>query len=392
MVFLHLADLHIGKSVNEFDMTADQRAVLQQIIGIAENRRADAVLISGDIYDRAVPSEEAVRLFDWFLRELAARRIAVFAITGNHDSDERLNFGTSFFTDSGIYLTARYDGTMSPVTLQDADGPVHFWMLPFVRRYTVAQYHPDAQIRSYDEAVRCALADARLNPAERNVILSHQFVTAGGADPSLSGSENDPPESVGAVEKVDVSAYSSYDYAALGHIHRPQRVGRETVRYSGSPLKYSLSEIDQDKSVPVVTLGPKQSGDAAGTCVTVEKVPLVPPHEMRCLKGKIADLLDPRNVTDPEDYLQVILTDEEPLSGAMARIQAVYPNTMELQFAGSRTRSTAQAESGASVRERTPEEILKDFYHIYSGGPISSAEWKILRCAAVKAGVLHEAD
>ncbi|MGI6107463.1 MAG: exonuclease SbcCD subunit D [Lachnospiraceae bacterium] len=392
MVFLHLADLHIGKNVNEFDMIPDQRDILEKILAIADEKHADSVLIAGDIYDRSIPSETAVSLLDWFLKELASRHIRVFAITGNHDSDERMNFGTSFFTSRGVFLTALYRGTMTPVTVQDEYGPVDVWMLPFVRRSQVAQFHPQETIADYDAAVRAALADAEINPDRRNIILSHQYVTAGGTDPRMSGSENDPPENVGAVEKVDVSAFDAFDYAALGHIHRPQKVGRDTVRYSGSPLSYSLSEIGQAKSVPVVTVGAKRPGDPVGECVTVEKVPLVPLRGMRRIRGKIEDLLKPENITDTDDYLQVILTNEETVPGAMARIQSVYPHTMELRFDNSRSRDERAGAARASVREKTPEEIIRDFYHIYKGGEMSGEEWEILRRAAQKAEVLHEAD
>lgn len=381
MKFIHLGDLHLGKSVNDFSMIPDQKYILEEILDIARGREADAVLISGDVYDRAVPGEEAVGLLDDFLSALSSDGIRVLMISGNHDSDERIAFGSRLFKDSGVYIAGKYDGTLQRVEMEDAYGTVNFWLLPFVKASLVRHYYPEEDTSTYDAAVRTAIrCGADVDPEGRNVILAHQFVTGRGAGPVFAGSELVRPETVGTVEQVGYDAFDAFDYVALGHIHSPQRIGRETCRYSGSPLKYSLHEIGNDKSVPLVTMGEK--GD-----VNIELIPLHPIRDMRHIKGKIDDLLSKENVVDPDDYMYVTLTDEDTVWEAMARVQQVYPNAMRLDYCNSHTAAVQDFDFSDVTGGRTFEDIIRDFYALQRGGEPTEEEWKILRKTAEEAGI-----
>ncbi len=381
MKFLHLADLHLGKTVNEFRMIDDQKYILDQILQIVKERKIDCVLIAGDVYDKNIPSEEAVALLDDLIRSLAQMDVKVFMISGNHDSDVRLDFGKELFREQGIYITGVYDGTVPCVTLQDEYGPVQIWSLPFVKASRVAHFHPDADTSSYDAAVRSALADCDIDRSRRNVLLAHQFVTASGMDPETAGSENSSSDQVGTIEKVDVSAFDGFSYVALGHIHRPQRVGRDTVRYAGSPLKYSLSEAGHRKSAVLI--------DMTDT-VSLELIDLVPVRDMRHLKGPMEKILDPANISAPQDYVYVTLTDEEVIPDAMGRIRAYYPNCMKLDYENSHTN---EIENGSleDVTQISFEEQMSKFYQLAEGQQPGEEEWKILTEAAKEAGVIDEA-
>lgn len=381
MKFLHLADLHLGKTVNEYRMTDDQKYILEEILQIVKDRKIDCVLIAGDVYDKNIPSEEAVALLDGLIRSLAELRVKVFIISGNHDSDVRLDFGRDLFADQGIYITGVYDGTVPCVTLEDEFGPVHIWSLPFVKASRVAHFHPEADTSSYDTAVRSALAYCDINTDERNILLAHQFVTYSGKDPETAGSENTASDQVGTVEKVDAGAFEKFDYTALGHIHRPQKVGRDTVRYAGSPLKYSLSEIGHQKSVPLIDLT---------DTVNVELIPLVPIRDMRHLKGPIASLLDPKNLTDPQDYVYVTLTDEEIIPDAMSRVKAYYPNCMKLDYENSHTNEIENYVL-EDVTKISFREQMSKFYQLAEGQEPGEEEWKILTETASEAGIIDEA-
>lgn len=385
MRFLHLADIHLGKSVNEINMIADQKYILQQIIDLAVNRKADAILISGDIYDKSVPSEEAVRLLDWFLSTCADRNLRVCMISGNHDSDERLNFGSTLFESKNVHIAGKYNGTVSRVSVEDEFGTVHVYMLPYVKASLVRTFHPDLDTSSYDAAVRAALSNANVDPKERNILMAHQFVTAGGNDPAGAGSENTRPEFVGAVEKVDAGAFDDFDYVALGHIHRPQKVGRDTVRYAGSPLKYSLSEATMNKSVPLVTM--KEKGD-----VEVELLPLVPLHDLRHIKGPIDELLKKENVVEPEDYIYVTLTDEDVIPQAMDRVRIRYPNAISLDYDNAHTRAIESFDVSQAIAARSIEDLFGAFYKQVYGLDPKEEEWDILLEAAGKAGLKDETD
>ena len=387
MRFIHLSDLHLGKSVCGISMFANQWCMLNEVLKMCDFKLfdIDAVLVSGDVYDVAQPSEMAVMMWDFFLTELAKRNKDVLVISGNHDSEERMKFGSRLFEANGIHIAGRYDGDVPCVKLHDMYGTLNFWLLPFIKASKVRAFHEDLDTSSYDAAVRSALSVCDIDTDERNVLLAHQFVTAGGTAPEASGAETVAPEFVGTVERVDVSAFDKFDYVALGHIHRPQKVGRETVRYSGSPLPYSLSEIGQNKGVMLVDMGAK--GD-----VTMEMVRIKPYHEMRHIKGSLKDVIAPDNVTDPGDYVYVTLTDETVIPDAISIIRNSYPNVMHMDYDNSHTKAIESFTFADVTRKKSFEELMGDFYRQIMGTEPSDEEWALLKEAAREGGVIDEAN
>lgn len=363
MKFLHLADLHLGKRVNGFSMLEDQAHILRQILAILDDERLDGVLIAGDVYDKSVPSVEAVELLDGFLTELRARGVPVLLISGNHDSPERLAFGGRVMDSCGIHISPVYDGALAPVTLHDEFGPVHVWLLPFVKPAHVRRWFPDADIESYTDAVAEAVAHMDIDTAARNVLVTHQFVTGG----ARSGSEE---LSVGGTDNVDSGVFAPFDYVALGHLHGAQNIGRETIRYAGSPLKYSFSEARQHKSVTVVTLGEK--GD-----VQVRTVALTPLRELREIRGSYDELTARsfyEHTTYRSDYLHLILTDEQDVFDAMSRLRTIYPYLMTLDYDNARTRAAGGMSVPAETERRTPLELFEALYQRQNHRPMSEVQ------------------
>lgn len=363
MKFLHLADLHLGKRVNGFSMLEDQAHILRQILAILDDEQPDGVLIAGDVYDKSVPSVEAVGLLDGFLTELRARGVPVLLISGNHDSPERLAFGGRVMDSCGIHISPVYDGALAPVTLHDAFGPVHVWLLPFVKPAHVRRWFPDADIESYTDAVAEAVAHMDIDTAARNVLVTHQFVTGG----ARSGSEE---LSVGGTDNVDSSVFAPFDYVALGHLHGAQQIGRETIRYAGSPLKYSFSEARQHKSVTVVTLGEK--GD-----VQVRTAALTPLRELREIRGSYDELTARsfyEHTTYRSDYLHLILTDEQDVFDAMSRLRTIYPYLMTLDYDNARTRAAGGMSVPAETERRTPLELFEALYKRQNHRPMSEVQ------------------
>ena len=326
MKVLHVSDLHIGKRVNGMSMLDDQRYILRQILDIAEKRQVSVLLIAGDVYDKASPSAEAVTVFDAFLTDAVAADLRVLAIPGNHDSAERIAYAQGLLEKQGVCLPPVYAGEVERVELEDEHGPVEFWLLPFLKPGDVRRFFPDEEIGDdYSAALRAVLGACAIDQGKRNVVLSHQLVTAYGTAPDRADDEI----KLGGMDNVDVSVYDAFDYVALGHVHRPQRVGRDTVRYSGSPLKYSFSEARYGKSVALVELGEKRPGDDVGECVSFELIPLVPLHDVREIRGTLADVLA---MGAESDYLHITLSDEHPQLDAMAKIHEVFPNAMMLDY------------------------------------------------------------
>lgn len=363
MKFLHLADLHLGKRVNGFSMLEDQAHILRQILAILDNEQPDGVLIAGDVYDKSVPSVEAVELLDGFLTELRTRGVPVLLISGNHDSPERLAFGGRVMDSCGIHISPVYDGALAPVTLHDAFGPVHVWLLPFVKPAHVRRWFPDADIESYTDAVAEAVAHMDIDTAARNVLVTHQFVTGG----TRSGSEE---LSVGGTDNVDSGVFAPFDYVALGHLHGAQHIGRETIRYAGSPLKYSFSEARQHKSVTVVTLGEK--GD-----VQVRTAALTPLRELREIRGSYDELTARsfyEHTTYRSDYLHLILTDEQDVFDAMSRLRTIYPYLMTLDYDNARTRAAGGMSVPAETERRTPSELFEALYLRQNHRPMSEVQ------------------
>lgn len=411
MKFLHTSDLHLGKSVNDLSMLEDQRVMLHQISGIAKEEAVDAVIIAGDVYDRSIPPAEAVTLFSHFLNEMVLEKIPVLIISGNHDSPERLSFADKPLEKSGIYITGGSVGQdekqgknqkeeVRRVTLYDELGPVHFFMLPFFKPATVGE-------KTSEEAVRRALAEAgfgsrrtadasrreRAGEQEgRNVLITHFFVTAGGRMPELSEAESSITASVGAmkgsadggdvhrgvsvgnIDNIDASLFSEFDYTALGHIHKAQKIGEDEIYYSGAPLAYSFSEAGSEKSVQLVTL--LQKGE-----VTVEKRILRPLHSMRIEEGFFEELL---KTTEPEaareDYIQARLLDREELIDPIGQLRAVYPNIMQIVFAGraERERTEDGYEPQNDHRTKSMQELFGEFYNLVRKEPMEEAERKVV--------------
>lgn len=363
MKFLHLADLHLGKRVNGFSMLEDQAHILRQILAILDDEQPDGVLIAGDVYDKSVPSVEAVGLLDGFLTELRARGVPVLLISGNHDSPERLAFGGRVMDSCGIHISPVYDGALAPVTLQDAFGPVHVWLLPFVKPAHVRRWFPDADIESYTDAVAEAVAHMDIDTAARNVLVTHQFVTGG----TRSGSEE---LSVGGTDNVDSGVFAPFDYVALGHLHGAQHIGCETIRYAGSPLKYSFSEARQHKSVTVVTLGEKGN-------VQVRTAALTPLRELREIRGSYDELTARsfyEHTTYRSDYLHLILTDEQDVFDAMSRLRTIYPYLMTLDYDNARTRAAGGMSVPAETERRTPLELFEALYQRQNHRPMSEVQ------------------
>lgn len=368
MKLIHLSDLHLGKRVNEFSMLEDQQYILTEILRIIDEEQTDGVMIAGDVYDKTVPSAEAVALLDDFLVRLAKRDLQIFLISGNHDSPERMAFGGRLMEGSGVHLAPVYDGRVSPITLTDAYGTVNFYLLPFVKPAHVRRCFPEREITTYTDALVAAIEAMGVDTNGRNVLVTHQFVTG--------AARCDSEElSVGGTDNVDVSVFDPFDYVALGHIHGPQRVGRETVRYCGTPLKYSFSEAGHQKSVTVVELGSK------GT-VSVRTVPLIPLRDLVELRGTYEELTFRgfyEGTSYQKDYVHITLTDEEDVPDAMRKLQIIYPNLMKLDYDNRRTRAGARLDGAEDAEQKSPLELLEEFYEKQNGQPMGEEQQAFAR-------------
>ena len=364
MKLFHLSDLHIGKRVNEFSMIEDQKYILTQILYAADQEKPDGILISGDVYDRTIPTAEAVQVFDAFLTRLSEQKIPAFIISGNHDSAERLAFGSSLMGKSGIYFSKVYDGTVEKIPMQDAYGTVWIYLLPFLRPSTIRHALPERaeEVQSAADAVRIALEQTKIDEKERNVLLAHQFVT---------GAKRCDAEElqVGDVDQIPAELFASFEYVALGHIHSPQKVGRETVRYCGAPLKYSFSEAGQEMSITVVELKEKGSVD-------LRTIPLKPLHDLRKIRGMYLEVTAKSfyENRDCEDYLQVTLTDEEDVPDGMAKLRTIYPNLMRLEYDNKRTRSNAEVRAAERVEEKSELELFQEFYELQNNQSMTEVQ------------------
>lgn len=353
MKLIHLADLHLGKRVNGFSMIEDQKYILKKIEAVIDAEKPQAVLISGDVYDRSIPSEEAVELLDSFLVTLAQKKLQVLLISGNHDSAERVAFGSRLMNASGIHVSPVYDGRIEPVTLTDEHGEVKFWLIPFVKPAHVARYAEEEAEKpeTYTAAMKLVVDSLALDETKRNVALVHQFITGG----SVSDSEE---HSVGGLDDISAEVFDSFDYVALGHLHGPQSIGRDAVRYAGSPLKYSFSEANQKKSVTVVELGEKGA-------VEIRTVPLIPLRDMKRISGEFETLMSDYDATD--DYYEIILTDEEDISNAMTRLRVKFPNLMLMKYDNSRTNTDSVIMGSENAKEKHPVELFDELFEAQNG-------------------------
>lgn len=362
MKFIHLSDLHLGKRVNEYSMLEDQKYILTKIINVVDEEKPDGVLIAGDVYDKSVPSAETVSLFDDFLTRLAKRNLQVFIISGNHDSPERMSFGSRLMDQSGIHISQVYNGKVTPFAISDEHGNVNVYMLPFIKPVHVRRFFEE-EIETYTDAIRVAVAEMNIDQSGRNILITHQFVTG-----ALRSESEDL--SVGGSDNVDVSVFDGFDYVALGHIHSPQNCTSERVRYCGTPLKYSFSEVKDKKSVTIVELANKGN-------LTIRTVPLVPMRDMVEIKGKYDDIMLKsfyENTTYQEDYVHITLTDEEDIVDAIGKLRTVYHNLMKLDYDNRRTRSVAQVDGAVDVETKTPIELFSDFYELQNNQPMSDEQ------------------
>lgn len=374
MKILHLADLHIGKIVLEQSMLEDQKYMLNQIVEKIKEKKIELVLISGDVYDRSVPPSDAVTCLSNFLKVLIKDlKLKVCMIAGNHDSKERLGFGSEIFADDGLFISANYNGSLDKVELEDEYGKINVYMLPYIKPVEIRGFFEEKEISTYHDAVKAVIEKEEINKKERNIILSHQFVTAGNEEPERSDSET---LTLGGTENVDVSCYKDFDYVALGHIHGPQRIGRDTARYAGTMLKYSFSEVNQKKSLAVIEFKEKE-------CLDINLIPLKPIRDMRVIKGPIEELIKEENYkgTNREDYIRAIITNEEPVYDAIGQIKKVYPNTLRLDIENSKMNSSIEKELSNldSIKKKDEVELFNEFYNFQHNQNLNETQLDIVK-------------
>lgn len=368
MKFIHLSDLHLGKRVNEFSMLEEQEAILEQILDIVDSEKPDGIFIAGDIYDKSIPPAEAVSLFDKFIAKIAKRKTETFIISGNHDSPERIAFGSSVMNESGIHFSPVYDGNVKPFCIKDEHGEVFVYMLPFVKPTHVRRYFENEEIVTYTDAVRVAVNAMNIDTSKRNVLITHQFVTGA----SVCGDEE---VSVGGTDNVNADVFKDFDYVALGHIHGAQNCGSERIRYCGTPLKYSLSEVNHAKSVTVVEMGQKGEFE-------VRTIPLTPIHDMSEVKGTFAELTDPSYYVGKsfkDHYLRIILTDENDVPEALGRLRNVYKNIMRLEYDNTRTRTDNLIVGTVDAETKSAFELFGEFYFQQNNVEMSQEQKEYIR-------------
>ena len=370
MKLMHLSDLHLGKLVLEQSMIDDQKYILNQIIDIVKKEKVDIVLIAGDVYDKSIPTIEAVNLFSDFLTRLYKLKVLVFVISGNHDSKDRLSFGNELFVDNGIYIEAIFNGNLRCETINDKYGKLNIYMLPFIKPVEIKRFYPDEIIDTYEDAIKCILKHSSINKSERNIIMVHQFVTSLGEAVIRSDSES---ISLGGIDNIDVTLFKDFDYVAMGHIHGPQKVGRETVRYSGSPLKYSFSEVNQKKSVCIIEFNSKED-------INISKIPLIPIKDMRVIKGPFDKLISKEivNLENKNDYLDVILTDYDYIINAIGKLRKFYPNILKLEYENRISSNDVSDNIDIDKSNMSPIDLFSEFYKMQNGIELPAKKKKII--------------
>ncbi len=372
MKFLHISDLHIGKKLREADFSQDQVYILEEIICIVDNEKPDGIIIAGDIYDRSVPPANAVNIFDDFLTQLEKRSVKVFVVSGNHDSPERLNFGKEIMGKNRIYIAGTFKGKMDQIILEDEYGFINVYLLPFIKPSVVSNFYRDIDIDSYEMAAKVVIDEAIIDQTQRNILVAHQFVTNAGVEPEKSESE---VLSIGGLDNIDVSVFEPFDYVALGHIHGPQKIGRETIRYSGTPLKYSFSECKQIKSVTCIEIKEKNK-------IEISLIPLHPIKDMRIIKDKLDNLLHESKYTQAncEDYIHAIITDEEDIYDPIGKLRTVYSNILLLEVENAKTNINENSRSSASgdVATRSPMDLFQEFFINQNNVDLTDTQKKIM--------------
>ena len=359
MRFLHLADLHIGKRVNGFSMIEDQKFVFEQVYNVIENEKIDGIIMAGDIYDKPVPSAEAVKLFDEMLTRLVSINLPIFVISGNHDSAERIGFGSDILSAAKVYMSRVYNGNLQKIELEDDYGKINVYLLPFIKPATVKNIYKEAEIKDYDDALEYVLSQEKIDETKRNVIVSHQFVTGA----MRSESEE---VSVGGLDNVSVENYEAFDYVALGHIHRAQQMGRESARYAGTLLKYSFSEEKHNKSMTIVDL--KEKGN-----IEIKEIPVKPLHDLKTIKGKFSKITSEEFYKElkKEDYYRAVLTDEDDILNAIGKLKSIYPNLMSMEYDNTRTRSYSVVDNVETGETKSPLDYFEEFFEKQNGRKMS---------------------
>ncbi len=362
MRFLHLADLHIGKRVNGFSMIEDQKFVFEQVYNVIENEKIDGIIMAGDIYDKPVPSAEAVKLFDEMLTRLVSINLPIFVISGNHDSAERIGFGSDILSAAKVYMSRVYNGNLQKIELEDDYGKINVYLLPFIKPATVKNIYKEAEIKDYDDALEYVLSQEKIDETKRNVIVSHQFVTGA----MRSESEE---VSVGGLDNVSVENYEAFDYVALGHIHRAQQMGRESARYAGTLLKYSFSEEKHNKSMTIVDL--KEKGN-----IEIKEIPVKPLHDLKTIKGKFSKITSEEFYKElkKEDYDRAVLTDEDDILNAIGKLKSIYPNLMSMEYDNTRTRSYSVVDNVETGETKSPLDYFEEFFEKQNGRKMSEKQ------------------
>ena len=362
MRFLHLADLHIGKRVNGFSMIEDQKFVFEQVYNVIENEKIDGIIMAGDIYDKPVPSAEAVKLFDEMLTRLVSINLPIFVISGNHDSAERIGFGSDILSAAKVYMSRVYNGNLQKIELEDDYGKINVYLLPFIKPATVKNIYKEAEIKDYDDALEYVLSQEKIDETKRNVIVSHQFVTGA----MRSESEE---VSVGGLDNVSVENYEAFDYVALGHIHRAQQMGRESARYAGTLLKYSFSEEKHNKSMTIVDL--KEKGN-----IEIKDIPVKPLHDLKTIKGKFSKITSEEFYKElkKEDYYRAVLTDEDDILNAIGKLKSIYPNLMSMEYDNTRTRSYSVVDNVETGEAKSPLDYFEEFFEKQNGRKMSEKQ------------------
>ena len=368
MKIMHLSDLHLGKRVNEFSMLEDQIYILNEIINIIDEQKPKVIILAGDIYDKPIPPAEAVEIFDDFLYKLSKRNLYVFIISGNHDSAERIAFGSRLFDKSGIYLSPVYNGKISPICIDDKYGKVNFYMLPFIKPVHVRRFFPDAEIYTYTDALSTVITDMHIDTAQKNILITHQFVTGS----SRTESED---ISVGGSDNVDADIFKGFDYVALGHIHRSQCCDSEYIRYCGTPLKYSFSESKDIKSITMLDI--KEKGN-----IELDFIPLTPLRDMVEIKGSYNELMLKsfyENTSLTDDYVHITLTDEEDIPDVITKLRVVYKNIMKLDYDNQRTKKSSEINLINDMDSKSPLELFDTFYELQNGKHLSDTQRVFLK-------------
>ena len=362
MRFLHLADLHIGKRVNGFSMIEDQKFVFEQVYNVIENEKIDGIIMAGDIYDKPVPSAEAVKLFDEMLTRLVSINLPIFVISGNHDSAERIGFGSDILSAAKVYMSRVYNGNLQKIELEDDYGKINVYLLPFIKPATVKNIYKEAEIKDYDDALEYVLSQEKIDETKRNVIVSHQFVTGA----MRSESEE---VSVGGLDNVSVENYEAFDYVALGHIHRAQQMGRESARYAGTLLKYSFSEEKHNKSMTIVDL--KEKGN-----IEIKEIPVKPLHDLKTIKGKFSKITSEEFYKElkKEDYYRAVLKDVDDILNAIGKLKSIYPNLMSMEYDNTRTRSYSVVDNVETGEAKSPLDYFEEFFEKQNGRKMSEKQ------------------